>query len=273
MHSAMPEEGTMAIDDVRLRYRIEGRPGAPWLVFVNSLMTDLDLWAAQVAAFDATHRTLRYDQRGHGRSTVPSGPCTFPRLVEDLVGVMDGLGVSAASVVGISMGGVTALGLAARHPKRVERVAICDCQPRSSAAGAAAWDERIRIAEAGGMAALVEPTIRRWFTAPVVAGGEPDLEPIRRMIGQTPVDGFVRAARALQDYDFGAYPAALACPALFVAGEEDSPLQAIRQMAEVAPDGRCVAIPDAGHLPNVEQPDAFNAALASLLSTPVPPRT
>lgn len=269
MSVALADEGTVAIDDVRLHYRIEGTPGAPWLVFANSLLTDLGLWDAQVGAFAQTHRILRYDQRGHGRSSVPVGACTFPRLVEDLADLLDHLAIGRASVVGISMGGVTALGLAARHPDRVERVAICDCQPRSSADGAAAWAERIRCAEEGGMEALVEPTIRRWFTATTVQRAEPSLAPIRRMIAETPKDGFVRAARALQDYDFGTYPAALRCPALFLAGEGDPPLPAVRHMAEAAPHGRHVAISDAGHLPNVERPGPFNAALASFLSNPV----
>lgn len=271
MSLALPEEGSVVVDRLRLHYRVEGVPGAPWLVFANSLMTDLGLWDAQASSFAPSHRILRYDQRGHGRSSVPVGPCTFPRLVDDLTALLDHLAIPKASVIGISMGGVTALGLAARYSKRVERVAICDCQPRSSTDGAAAWDERIRVAEAGGMDALVEPTIRRWFTAPTVDRAEPALAPIRRMITETPKNGFIRAARALQDYDFSAYPAALRCPALFVAGEYDPPLNAVRLMAEAAPDSRHVAISDAGHLPNVEQPAAFNSALASFLAIPVDP--
>lgn len=267
MSPSPAHDGELAIDDVRIRYRIDGRRGAPWLVFCNSLMTDLALWSGQVETFADRFRILRYDQRGHGGSSVPAADCTFPRLVDDVTALLDHLGIASACVVGISMGGVTALGLAARHPDRVAKVAICDCQARSTAAGAAAWDERIAVAEAGGMAALVEPTIARWFTPSSVQEDAPGLASVRRMIRGTPKDGFVRAARALQSYDFGAYPAALACPALFLAGESDAALpNAMREMAAAAADGRYVSIADAGHLPNLERPERFDAALATFLA-------
>lgn len=267
MSSSSGTTGTLAVDDVRLRFRIDGREGAPWLVFSNSLMTDLALWDGQVEIFADRFRILRYDQRGHGGSSVPDGDCTFPRLVDDLAALLDHVGASTATVVGISMGGVTALGLAARYGERVGRVAICDCQVRSTPAGAAAWDERIAIAKADGMAALVEPTVRRWFTGPTVESGLPGLAPVRRMIQDTPVDGFIRAARALQSYDFGPYPAALRCPALFLVGEADATLpEAMRGMADAAPDARYGSIAGAGHLPNVERPEAFNTALSDFLT-------
>lgn len=256
---------------VRLRCRIDGpdRADAPWLVFANSLMTDLTLWDDQVAALRARYRILRYDQRGHGRSSVPGSDCTFPGLVADLAGLLDHFAVARASVVGVSMGGVTALGLAALHPERVARAAICDCQTGSTPESAATWDERIALTEPGGMAPLVEPTVRRWFVPASVAGGHPALARVRRMIAATPQAGFVRAARALQDYDFRQYPGRLACPVAFLVGEGDGVLpDAMRLMAEAVPQATFTAIPGAGHLPNIEQPERFNAALAALLATP-----
>lgn len=266
MTVSSPADQFVAIDDVTLRCRVDGTAGQPWLVFSNSLMTDLTLWDDQVAAFGAAFRILRYDQRGHGGSTVPAGPCTFPRLVDDLAALLDHFAIRTANVVGVSMGGVTALGLAARHPDRVARVAICDCQSASSPAGAAAWDERIALTDAGAMAPLVEPTITRWFLPETLAAGIPNADRVRGMIASTPRDGFVRAARALQDYDFGAYPAALRCPAAFLVGAGDGALpDAMARMAASANGARFATIPGAGHLPNVEQPARFNAELATLL--------
>lgn len=265
--SAAPDGGILDVDDVRLRYRIDGSGERPWLVLCNSLMTDLTLWEQQVDVFAESFRVLRYDQRGHGGSSVPSADCTFPRLVDDLKALLDHLAIGSACVAGVSMGGVTALGLSARHPERVARVAVCDCQSRSTAAGAVAWDERIAVAEAGGMAALVEPTIGRWFTPPTVAENGAGVSAVRRMIGATPIEGFVRAARALQDYDFASYPAALTCPVLFLVGETDAALPAaMRGMADAAANARYQVIPKAGHLPNIEQPHAFNVALAAFLA-------
>ena len=265
-------DGTVIVGSQALTVRVEGPEGAPWLVFSNSLMTDLSLWDDQVATFGAGHRVLRYDAPGHGGSAVPPTDCDFSSLVADLAELMRQVGVSDATVCGVSMGGVTALGLAARHPDLVARVAVCDCQPASTAAGAAAWDERIAIAPAGGMAAVVEPTASRWLRPGTVAANGPSVAAVRRMVGTTQLEGFVRAARALQDYDFRPDLAVLAtrrCPVAFIVGADDAGLpQAMRVMAEACPGAALTTVPDCGHLPNLERPSAFNAALEALLATP-----
>jgi len=264
-------DSIVRVGAVGLRCRVDGPAGAPWLVFSNSLMTDLTLWDHQVAAYAGRFRILRYDQRGHGGSGVPSDGCHFDGLVEDLAAVMAAFDVQAATVVGVSMGGVTALGLAARHPARVSRVGVCDCQAASTPAGAAAWDERIAVAQAGGMDALAGPTLARWFRPETLRAETPDLGRVRAMICGTALPGFVRAARALQNYDYRALPAALRCPAAFIAGSEDGALpQALQGMAAACPGSTHTVIPDAGHLPNIEQPARFNAALDALLASPVP---
>lgn len=270
MVEAPGTECIVAVAGLGLRCRVDGPAGAPWLVFSNSLMTDLTLWDAQVPAFAGRFRILRYDQRGHGGSAVPPADCTFDALAEDLAGLLDHFGVTAATVVGISMGGVTALALAARHPGRVARIAACDCQPASTPAGAAAWDERISMAQAGGMAALVEPTVARWFRPDTIRQDPPALRQVRAGIRATSLDGFVRAARALQEYDLRPALPMLRCPVAFIAGAADGTLPAtMRATAGSCAQATFTVIPDAGHLPNVEQPMPFNAALSTLLTAPL----
>jgi 3-oxoadipate enol-lactonase len=263
-------DSIVTVDGIGLRVRIDGPEGAPWLVFSNSLMTDLSLWDDQVAAFGDRYRILRYDQRGHGGSAVPPGNCSFDRLVDDFAAVLAHFDVTGATIVGVSMGGVTALGLASRHPKRAARVLLCDCQPISTPAGAAAWDERFELVRNGGMAALVEPTIARWFRPAAVQANTGAVSRVRAMIGGMTPDGFMRAGRALQDYDFRSDLAALAhraCPVACVVGAHDGVLpDAVRAMAATCPGATFTAIADAGHLPNIEQPAAFNEALTTLLT-------
>jgi len=257
------------VHGVDLRCRLDGPAGAPWLVFSNSLTTDLSLWDDQVAAHIGCFRILRYDQRGHGGSTVPPDDCRFDGLADDLAAVLDAFSVEAATLVGVSMGGVTALGAAARHPARIARVAVCDCQPASTPASAAAWGERIAAAEAGGMAALVEPTVARWFPPGTVEADPPFMRRVRGMIEGTPLQGFVRATRALQDYDYRPHLAALRCPAAFIAGADDGVMpQAARDMAAACPGSLFTAVEGAGHLPNIDQPARFAAALDALLACP-----
>lgn len=262
----MPSEFmTVALHGLRFRCAVDRRPGAgdrPWLVFSNSLLTDLSLWDDQVAAFADRYDILRYDQRGHGGSEVPPGDCTFDALADDLAGLMAHFGIGAAVIVGVSMGGATALRLLARHPERAVGAAICDAGAATPPGGREAWEERIALAQTGGMAALVEPTIKRWFTPDQIeseAAGR-----VRPMIAGTPLEGFVRATRALQDYDLRPDLPNLRVPVLTLAGSEDGATPAaMRDYSARIPQAAFVVIEGAGHLPNIERPDAFNDHLGA----------
>ena len=157
----------IAANGIRIHYAVDGNEdanlGAPWLVFSNSLATDLTMWDAQAAAFAATHRVLRYDQRGHGGTEAPAGRYSFDLLIADALALMDALAIVQANFCGLSMGGAAALGLAQRHPNRIARAIVCDSGCASTPQSAQQWEERIAVARAAGMEALVEPTLTRWF--------------------------------------------------------------------------------------------------------------
>ena len=252
---------------LRFRCRIDGTEGAPWMVFSNALATNLSVWDAQVAAFGGSFRILRYDQRGHGGTDVPPDACTFDCLTDDLLALLDAFRITRAVGAGVSMGAVTVLALAARHPDRLSAVVACDGQWAAPAGAADLWGQRITTAASEGMTTLVEPTVARWFTSPFVAARRPELDAVRRMIRDTPPDGFIRCAQALQAYDLRDEIARLPVPALFLVGEADGVLPPVmRHMHEAVAGSSFVQIPDAGHLPNVEQPDAVNRAIARFLA-------
>jgi 3-oxoadipate enol-lactonase len=141
--------------------RIDGPADAPWLVFSNSLATDLSMWDPQADHFSRSYRVLRYDQRGHGRTEAPAGRYSFAALLADALAVMDALSIATAHFCGLSMGGATAMGLAQQAAARLDRVIVCDSPCASTPASAKQWDERIVVAQKQGMAALVEPTVSR----------------------------------------------------------------------------------------------------------------
>jgi 3-oxoadipate enol-lactonase len=256
----------VALDDLPFRCRVDGPAGAPWLVFSNSLMTDLTLWDDQVAAFGDRYRILRYDQRGHGETGVPTATADFDTLAQDLALLLDAFAIDRAIVAGVSMGAATALRFAALHPDRTRALVLSDGNAATPPGGAAAWNERIAVAAVGGMPALVEPTVGRWFTPASLAANGPAVGRVRAMIRRTPFDGFIRTVAALQDFDFRGDLAGVACPALLIAGAADGALPAtMRQMASAMPDARFAEIEAAGHLPNIEQPAAFNRVLAAFL--------
>ena len=249
-------------DGLRFNIRIDGPVGAPWLVFSNSLLTNLSVWDHQVAAFAGRFRILRYDQRGHGGTSVPPGPATITQLCDDIDAIMARLGIAAASLVGLSMGAATGIALAQRHPARVARLVCSDGNASTAPGGAKGWADRIAAARQDGMTALADATLGRWFATP----GCPAIPAVRAMIEATPLAGFVACARALQEYDFAPGLPAMRLPALFIAGSADCAMpQTMPLLAAQVPGARYVEVAAAGHLPCIEQPAAFNAALEEFL--------
>lgn len=257
------------VGPITFRCRIdEPDKEAPWLVFSNSLMTDLSLWDDQVTAFGGRYRILRYDQRGHGGTGVPAEACNFDDLSADLLSLFDTFGVTKAVLVGVSMGGITALRFAGRYPTRISALVVSDATSAAVAGARSVWQERIDLARQGGsMQALVRPTIERWFRPNSIATQTRAVERVSAMIAATPLQGFERTAAALMSFDFDADLAGLRCPIRMVAGEGDGALpQVMRDMAARNAAADFVAIANAGHLPNIERPDAFNDALATFLT-------
>lgn len=235
--------------------QVDGHPEAPWLVFSNSIMTDLTIWDAQVAALCAGYRILRYDHRGHGATDVPGGACTSDQLADDLIALCDWFQIERAVVIGVSMGGVTALRAAERYPARIAGVVALDSQWCAPVGAAAVWDERIRVVREHGMEVLVEPTIARWFTPAFLATAPPSLDRVRSMIRHTPVEGFVASAQSLRDYDVRPDWSRLQAPVCMAAGASDGALPGVmRAMHRALPGSTFVEIAGAGHLPHLEKP-------------------
>jgi 3-oxoadipate enol-lactonase len=246
--------------------QVDGPEGAPWLVFSNSLLTNLTMWDDQVAELKSSFRILRYDQRGHGGTQATEGPYSFDLLVADVVALMDALSIKRAHFAGLSMGGMTALFLAQRHPERFDRIVACDCGPASTPASAQQWKERIEIAAKDGIGALVEPTITRWFPPDFVATKAPVLDKVRQMIRSTPIAGFSGCAQALSDYDLRPGLGRIDRPTLLIVGTKDATLAGIRQIKDAVRGAALVELEGAGHIANVEQPAAFTGAMRDFLS-------
>ena len=252
---------------VGLNCEIEGKEGAPWLTFSNSLATNLHMWDAQAAALADDFRILRYDKRGHGKSDVPDGPYDFSMLVGDVIGLWDALGIGQSHFVGLSIGGMTAMGLGARHADRLNSIVISNAIAEAPAPFVAAWDERIAIVEAEGMGALAAPTVERWSSDEFFNSGTPVLDELRAMVAATPAGGFVGCARALQGLDFEKSLGEIRVPTLFIAGKEDgaTPASTMVRLARMVEGAQYVELSPAGHLSNIEQPEGYTAALRDFL--------
>ena len=261
-----PSERDIRVNGISIRCRIEGREGAPWLVFSNSLMTNLSLWDDQVAKFGGKFRILRYDQRGHGHTTLTSVPCNIDLLVDDAIGMLDALGIERITFVGISMGSGTALRIAQRYPERIVRMVMCAGGAATGPGNAEAWQQRIDFATSKGMEAMVEPTVARWFHPDSLKANGAAVQRVREMIRTTPLEGFVACAQALQQFDFQADLPKMHLPALLLAGAADA--NATRSLSSLqgrVAGSRYSVVPNAGHLANIEAPTAFNDLMSDFL--------
>jgi 3-oxoadipate enol-lactonase len=253
---------------IAINYQIEGPDHAPCLVFSNSLATTMAMWDEQAAALKDKFRILRYDQRGHGQTEAPAGRYAFDTLLADAVGLLDALSIEKAHFAGLSMGGATALGLAEKHPGRFERIIVCDSPCQSTPQSSQQWEERILVAKDKGIAALVEPTVARWFPPETVAKSPSYLDKVRGMIRDTPANGFIGCAAALAAHDYASAVATVKCPVLFIVGEKDGATPAaMRKLNEKLPGSRFVELPGAGHISNMDRPAEFTRAIRDFLST------
>jgi 3-oxoadipate enol-lactonase len=250
---------------ISINYQIDGPEGAPWLIFSNSLLTDLTMWDQQVAELKDSFRILRYDQRGHGSTQVTEGKYTFDMLAADVVGLMDALGIKRAHFAGISMGGMTALMLAEKYRDRFDRIIPADCGPASTPAGAQQWQERIELAKEKGMAGLADVTIPRWFPPEFVATKAPVLDKVRAMIEATPFVGFAGCAAALSDYDLRPGLPDIANPTLLIVGTKDATVPGIKAINQAVPGSKVVELEGAGHLSNLEQPEKFSQSIRDFI--------
>ena len=262
MHARTGRETRVSVNGVQVNARVDGVEGAPWMVFSNSLSVNLSLWDAQVAAFSPRFRFLRYDQRGHGDSDPPAGDLSMEDLADDLLALLDHFNVDKAVLVGVSMGCTTVLRCAARAPFRCLGVVGCDGQWRATPGSAAMWEERFAVVRQGGMEAMAEPTVRRWFQPGFFSEHPAVAQKVKAMVAAAKPEGYFACGKALQEYDFSADYPDLAVPALFLAGAQDGDMPRImREMADATPGSRLQIIDNCGHLPNVEQPALFFRAV------------
>lgn len=253
------------LDGIRLHYRIDGdRDGAP-VVFANSLGTDLRLWDKVIARLPQTGlKFIRYDKRGHGLSECPDAPYAMGALVRDAEMLMEHLGVRDAVFVGLSIGGLIAQGLAAKRLDLVRAMVLSNTGARIG--NREMWAERIAAVEAGGIAALADAIMQRWF-APKFRETD-EFHAWRNMLLRTPVQGYMGCSHAIAGTDFYTTTAALRLPTLAIAGSEDgsTPPDLVRETADLVPGSRFHLIRGVGHLPCVEAPEEFARVLSEFIA-------
>lgn len=253
-------------DGSTLVWRADGKADAPALILSNSLATDHLMWEPIIPALSATHRVLRYDSRGHGASTTESDRSSLEDLSDDLVAVLDAAGVGRAGIVGISLGGMTAMMTALRHPSRVVSLLACHCRARVDAAQIAAWQQRVEAVRAGGIDSLVDATLERWFAGPVRKASPELMDRVRAMIRRTSVSGYTACVSAICGLDLHGKLPGIRVPTGFVAGAQDaaaSPAE-MQAMRDAVAGSQLTVLDPCGHLSSLERPEALLDAITAL---------
>ena len=251
----------------KLAAYVSGRESGPWIVLSNSVGATAAMWKPQLPLLEKHYRVLRYDARGHGESDAPKGPYSFPDLVGDIIGLMDHFEIGKADYMGLSLGGMTGLGLVLAHPDRIGRFVCCDARADASPPFLAMWDSRMAAIRSGGMEAILAPTLERWFR-PDFAERDPQLyAEAQEMVLATDPDGYIACAEALKTLDYLDELKAIMVPTLYVVGADDAGAtpSTMKDMAERTPGAAYAEIPGAAHISNMEQPAAFDRAIAGFL--------
>jgi 3-oxoadipate enol-lactonase len=230
------------------------------MVLVNSLGTDLSLWDPIIDALSVDRDILRYDARGHGQTPDPGDPYLLDDLVADLVSLLDEERIERAHFAGISIGGMTILRLAQLHPERVRSIAPACCAahlPHDE------WVARAQLVRDGGVAAISDVVMTRWFTESARKSDPDPTEPYRAMLLRTDSRSYSAACEALANLDIRQGLAAISVPTVVVSADADvaTPPWMQREIADAIPGSRLVSLDHAGHIAIAEGGAQLSAIL------------
>ena len=253
----------LELNEVQLHYADQGDANGAAVLFANSLGTDIRLWDKVLPLLPAGLRLIRYDKRGHGLSSCPPAPYTMDALVSDAEALLDHLNVRDCVFVGLSIGGMIAQGLATNRPDLVRAMVLSNTAAKIGTQ--AMWDERIADVRSGGIEALADPVMQRWFSREFRQTSE--LAAWRTMLTRQPAEGYIGCSGAIADTDYHTSTALLTLPTLGIAGSEDgaTPPDLVRETVALISGSRFHLIRGAGHLPCVEKPGEYAEVLCEFL--------
>lgn len=254
------------VNGTSLYYEQEGS-GAD-LVLIPGLGASTHVWYAQVKGLSSVLRVTTFDPRGHGRSGRPSGPYSVRQMAEDAAALLRRHAIGPAAVAGSSMSAAVAIELAARHPDLVSSLLLVGGFPSLPPAGKERMAARAKTAEAEGMAAVADMVAAgalgasTHHTQPALVGL------FRAVLLANDPHAYAAAARAVVETDVAEAMGKVRCPALILLGSQEqvAPLSTAMALKAGIPHGVVRIIPNAGHLPFLEQPAAFNAAVMEFLA-------
>jgi len=255
------------IGDVRLNYRFDGPAKAPVIALSNSLGTNLSMWDPQATVLGEKFCVLRYDLRGHGLSTVTSGPYTIEQLGRDVIALLDAMKIESAYFCGLSMSGMIGMWLGVNAANRMKGLVLCNTAAKIG--NVETWNARMKDVKERGMAAVATTVVLRWFSEDFIKKSPEVVEATRQMLLQAPPEGYVACCAAVRDADFRQDLPRVTARTLVIAGAQDpviTPAEA-HLVADGIPGASYLEL-QAAHLSNIEAAPQFTEALLKFLNQP-----
>ncbi|MCV0395525.1 MAG: 3-oxoadipate enol-lactonase [Rhizobiaceae bacterium] len=249
-----------------LHHEDRGRKDRPAIVYSNSLGSDFRIWNEVVDLLGDGWRHIRYDKRGHGLSEATPAPYRLDDHIDDLAALLDHLDVRKAAIVGVSVGGMIAQGLASKRPDLVSALVLCDTAHKIGTDEL--WNDRIRTTTEKGIASMADAIMQRWFPPSYRTHDNPAVVGYEAMLTRTTVDGYAGTSAALRDADLTEQTKALKLPTLCLVGDQDgaTPPDLVRSLADLIDGAEYHVIENAGHLPCIDQPGEVAGLIGRFLS-------
>lgn len=244
---------------------VDGPVDTPVVVLSNSIGTNTALWDPIVAPLAEAHRVVRYDSRGHGGSSTPAGEYTMSQLAGDIVTILDDLGIERAHVVGLSVGGQTALTFALEHPDRLDRLVVSNTGAKIGTEQS--WADRAAKVRAEGLEAIVDPVTAGWLTPDHAAAHPEQLATMKRWFLANDPEGYAATCHALGQTDLNPRLGEITAKTLVISatGDIPTPPSLTFEIADGIPGASRVEIPGA-HLSVQEAPQQYADAVLAHLS-------
>lgn len=240
------------------------------VLLAHAIGCDQRMWDDLVPVLAKQFRVVRIDARGHGKSPAPKGPYSLEDLAGDALGVLDRLGIDKAHWVGLSMGGMIGQAFALEHPGRLGRLVLANTTSSYGPEGRAMWEARAKAVADGGVAAIKDLAMTRYFSDEFRERHPEVVDTVGRRFLETPAMGYIGCCDAIRDLDFTADLPRIRARTLVIAGGKDAGTQPAMSeaIATRIPGARLALIPGAAHLSAVEAPTEFNSLVRDFLTAP-----
>jgi 3-oxoadipate enol-lactonase len=251
--------------DEVIHFMDEGPRSGLTVIFVNSLGTDLRVWDSIIKELNQKYRTVRFDKRGHGLSTNIGNNISISILANDLKLLISKLEIKNILLVGLSIGGLIALEFLKNSSTNVKGLVLSDTAAKIGSSDM--WSERISRVKAGGIAAISDDILARWFSNHFLKNKIEELQLWRSMLTRTSTLGYLGCCKAIADCDLRNEAKSISIPTLLIVGDEDgsTPVNMVKDTANMIKNSEFKIIKGAGHLPCVEKPEIFTNELVKFL--------